>query len=181
MPDDALALGPRITTLAFNAAHTARRSSAASAWHSEPPIVPRLRTTGSAITSSASREHRRPLRQQLGVQQLRVARQRADPDLVAFLADVGELVQIVDVDQVLGAARRSFIIGSRLCPPAMIRASPSCSHQRRDRALDAGRPLVLKRRRSLHRASFLRSRRPASACGRRATRCGSYCTGESVR
>ena len=27
----------------------------ASAWHSEPPIVPRLRTTGSAITCSASR------------------------------------------------------------------------------------------------------------------------------
>jgi hypothetical protein len=46
---------PRITTLALAAAHTADRSSAASAWQSEPPMVPRFRTTGSAITFSASR------------------------------------------------------------------------------------------------------------------------------
>ena len=45
---------PRITTSALTAEQTAERSSAASAWQSEPPIVPRLRTTGSAITSSAS-------------------------------------------------------------------------------------------------------------------------------
>ena len=38
--------------------HTADRSSDGSAWHSEPPSVPRLRTTGSAITRSASREDR---------------------------------------------------------------------------------------------------------------------------
>ena len=47
---------PRITTFAFTAEQTSERSSAASAWHSEPPIVPRLRTTGSAITFSASRK-----------------------------------------------------------------------------------------------------------------------------
>ena len=47
---------PRMTTCALAAEQTAERSSAASAWHSEPPIVPRLRTTGSAITSSASRK-----------------------------------------------------------------------------------------------------------------------------
>ena len=47
---------PRMTTLALAAEQTAERSSAASAWHSEPPIVPRLRTTGSAITCSASRK-----------------------------------------------------------------------------------------------------------------------------
>ena len=47
---------PRMTTLAFTAEQTAERSSAASAWQSEPPIVPRLRTTGSAITFSASRK-----------------------------------------------------------------------------------------------------------------------------
>ena len=44
-----------MTTLALAAVHTADRSSAGSAWQSEPPIVPRLRTTGSAITCSASR------------------------------------------------------------------------------------------------------------------------------
>ena len=46
--------GPRITIRASSAAHTADRSSDGSAWHSAPPIVPRLRTTGSAITRSAS-------------------------------------------------------------------------------------------------------------------------------
>ena len=46
----------RIGAMTRHAAlHTADRSSAASAWHSDPPIVPRLRTTGSAMTSSASR------------------------------------------------------------------------------------------------------------------------------
>ena len=45
---------PTITTFAFSAEQTADRSSAASAWASEPPIVPRFLTGGSAITSSAS-------------------------------------------------------------------------------------------------------------------------------
>ena len=44
----------RITHEALSVVHTADRSSDGSAWHSEPPIVPRLRTTGSAITASAS-------------------------------------------------------------------------------------------------------------------------------
>jgi hypothetical protein len=44
-----------MTTWALAAEQTADRSSAASAWQSEPPIVPRLRTTGSAMTCSASR------------------------------------------------------------------------------------------------------------------------------
>ena len=45
---------PTITTFAFSAEQTADRSSAASAWASEPPIVPRFLTGGSAIISSAS-------------------------------------------------------------------------------------------------------------------------------
>ena len=45
---------PRITIDAPTAAQTADRSSDGSAWQSAPPIVPRLRTTGSAITRSAS-------------------------------------------------------------------------------------------------------------------------------
>ena len=44
----------RMTIRAPTAAHTAERSSDGSAWQSAPPIVPRLRTTGSAITRSAS-------------------------------------------------------------------------------------------------------------------------------
>ena len=44
-----------MTTLAFSAAQTAERSSEGSAWQSAPPIVPRLRTGGSAMPYSASR------------------------------------------------------------------------------------------------------------------------------
>ena len=65
--------------------------------------MPRLRTTGSAITCSASRKSGKCSREQLGLQQVDVAGQRADPDLAALLADVGELGEVVDVDQVLGA------------------------------------------------------------------------------
>ena len=82
---------PRITTRAFTAEQTADRSSAASAWQSEPPIVPRLRTTGSAITVSASRNDREVPGQQIGLEQVDVPGQRADPDLAVLLADVGEL------------------------------------------------------------------------------------------
>ena len=48
--------GPRTRQTAPRTVQTVVRSSAGSAWHSEPPIVPRLRTTGSAITRSASRK-----------------------------------------------------------------------------------------------------------------------------
>ena len=82
-----------------------------------------------------------------------------------------------------GVASRSFIIGIRLCPPAMIRAPGADALQRRDRALDAGRALVRQRCGGLHQLSFpgLQGRfRQALACARRASRSGSYCTGESV-
>ena len=47
--------GPRTTACAPSTSQTVDRSSAGSAWHSEPPSVPRLRTIGSAMTFSASR------------------------------------------------------------------------------------------------------------------------------
>ena len=47
--------GPRMTAFAPSTSQTVERSSAGSPWHRDPPIVPRLRTTGSAITRSASR------------------------------------------------------------------------------------------------------------------------------
>ena len=46
--------GPRMTQLASSVVHTADRSSDGSAWQNEPPMVPRLRTIGSAMTRSAS-------------------------------------------------------------------------------------------------------------------------------
>ena len=67
MPTTRSPSAPRITTRALTAVHTADRSSAASAWQSEPPIVPRLRTTGSAITCSASRKTGKRSRQQVGL------------------------------------------------------------------------------------------------------------------
>ena len=78
------------------------RSSDGSAWQSAPPIVPRLRTGGSAISSSASREDREVAGEQLGLEHLAVARERADAHLAVLLADVAELgLERVDVDQVL--------------------------------------------------------------------------------
>src|SRR4051794_31604156 len=115
--------GPRITTFAFAAEHTALRSSAASAWQSEPPIVPRLRTTGSAMTSSASANS--------GKWRLRSSDSCSSTWGVSapmssspassrmYERSVRSLMSI----RTSGLARRSFIIGSRLWPPAMTRAS----------------------------------------------------------
>jgi hypothetical protein len=83
--------GPRMTQLASRVVQTADRSSDGSAWHSDPPRVPRLRTTGSAMTFSASRKIGNTLGEQVGLEQLAVAGHRPDADLVALLADVGQL------------------------------------------------------------------------------------------
>ena len=98
-------------------------------------------------------KQRQALGEQLGLQQIDVAGQRADSDLVALLPDVGELRQVVDVDQVRRvrepelhhrqqavAARDDARLGAELL-------------QRRDRALDAGRALVLEWRRGLQQSS----------------------------
>src|SRR3954447_3184061 len=115
--------GPRITTFAFAAEHTALRSSAASAWQSEPPIVPRLRTTGSAMTSSASANS--------GKWRLRSSDScsstwRVSPPMSSSPASprmYGRARRSLMSIRTSGLARRSFIIGSRLWPPAMTRAS----------------------------------------------------------
>ena len=155
-------------------------------------------------------EERKVLGQQLGLEQIDVPRQRADPDLAALLADVGELRQTVDVDQVLGVGQpqlhhRQQAVAAR--DDARLGAEPL---QRRDRALDARRTLVLECRRSLQHVLLLPSgagssplnyrmpvRRPVRHSGfvgltRRGPREGSrlrgapmssrcsYCTGASV-
>ena len=106
-------------------------------------------------------KQRQVLGEQLGLQQVHVAGQRADPDLVALLPDVGEVRQVVDVDQVRRvrepelhhrqqavAARDDARLGAELL-------------KRRDRALHARRPLVLEWRGGLQQSSS----RPRS-CGR---------------
>src|SRR3954453_19522310 len=118
--------GPRITTVAFPAEHTALRSSAASAWQSEPPIVPRLRTTGSAMTFSASRKTGKcsASSSDSSSSTWRVSAPMAisSPSSRMYCRSVRSLMSISRA----GFASRSFIIGSRLCPPAMTRASSCC-------------------------------------------------------
>src|SRR3954451_4280941 len=96
------------------AAQTAERSSDGSAWQSAPPIVPRLRTTGSAMTCSASVKiaSRRgggggPSKprggEEAGLERVAVARHGADRDLAVLLADIAELGREgIDVDHVVG-------------------------------------------------------------------------------
>ena len=138
---------PRMTICAPTAAHTADRSSDGSAWHSAPPIVPRLRTTGSAITRSASVKIASRRASSVGLEQVAVARHRADPDLAVVLADVAELVgQRVDVDHVLGRGEaqlhhRQQASGRRR---AAARPGPSSSSSV-ERVLDARGALVVER------------------------------------
>ena len=65
-------------SLPTNADITADRSSDGSAWHNDPPTVPRLRTIGSAITRSASREDRVVLVGHCRLEQLAVPGHCAD-------------------------------------------------------------------------------------------------------
>jgi hypothetical protein len=52
-----------------------------------------------------------------------VARQCPDQDLATLLADVVQLGEVVDVDQVFGTCETQLHHRRRLCPPATIRAS----------------------------------------------------------
>ena len=128
---------------------TADRSSDGSAWHSDPPTVPRLRTIGSAITRSASREDRVVLVGDGRLEQLAVPGHRPDADLVTFDSDVGE-VEIVDVDQVLRSGEselhhRQQAVASGDEPGLGPEPVQQC-----DGVVDARRSLVLERRWYLH-------------------------------
>ena len=93
---------PRITHSASSVVHTADRSSDGSAWHSEPPSVPRLRTTGSAITRSASRKIGKRAASASDSSSSRCRVSAPIRICVRLDRDVAELVvQVVDVDQVL--------------------------------------------------------------------------------
>ena len=88
-------------------------------------------------------KQRKVPREQVRLQQVHVPRERPDPDLVALLADVRELGQVVDVDQVLGVRETELHHREQAVPArddACVRAEPL---QRRDRTLDARGALVL--------------------------------------
>ena len=85
-----------------------------------------------------------------------MARHRADLDHPLVLADVGEVGEVVDVDQVRGLGEpqlhhRQQAVAAGDDP--RLRAEPL---ERRDRALDAGRTFVLEWRGGLHGAPLLR-------------------------
>ena len=82
-------------------------------------------------------------RLQVGLQQLHVARQRADPQLVALLADVGQLMQVVDVDQVLGIREAKLHHRQQAVPPGDDSGLGAEPLQRLDRALDTCGAFVL--------------------------------------
>ena len=142
---------PRITQDALTAVQTADRSSDGSAWQSEPPIVPRLRTGGSAITRSASRKIGKSGGQLVGLQQLAVPGQRADPDPVRLDGDVAQLgVQVVDVDQVLHVGQPQLHHRQQAVPAGDQPGRAAQPVQQPDRLIDAAGSLVLERCGYLH-------------------------------
>jgi len=83
------------------------------------------------------------LGEQLGAQQIHMACQRPDQDLIALLADVGELREIVDVDHVL-RVRESKLHHRKQAVAARDDSRFGTKPLKRfDRALDARRALVL--------------------------------------
>src|SRR6185436_12134053 len=102
-------------------------------------------------------EDRVVLGQQLGLEEIDVARQGSDPDLAALLPDELELGQIVDVDQVLGIRQpelhhRQQAVTTR--DDARLRTKPL---QGGDRSLQTRRTLVLECRRGLQHVLLLKS------------------------
>ncbi len=153
----------RMTSRASTAAQTAERSSDGSAWQSAPPIVPRLRTTGSAITRSASVKIASLPSSSARVQQRGVARHRADPDLGGVLADVAEHVrQRVDVDHVLGLGDAQLHHRQQAVAAGEQPGFWSERFEQRKRLLDARRTLIPKRCWDLQDSSLVSPPRPAS-------------------
>jgi hypothetical protein len=67
-----------------------------------------------------------------------VARQRADPELVAVAPDIGELVEVVDVDQVLGRRQSQLHHRDQAVAAGDDPRGRAELDERRDRPVDAG-------------------------------------------
>src|SRR3989442_11219363 len=102
----------------------AGRSFAGSPWETFPPTVPMFRTRGSAITAAAS--------ERIGYRCLTMSESfrsfvravepiRSPPSSSRMYARSG--IRLMST-RAFGSARRSFITGSKLCPPARTFASP---------------------------------------------------------
>jgi hypothetical protein len=88
-------------------------------------------------------KQRKVLGQQLGVEEIDVPGERPDPDLAVLLADVGELVEVVDVDQVLGLCEPQLHHRQQAVPAGDDPRPGAALLERCDGAVDARRALVL--------------------------------------
>ena len=103
--------------------HPAGWSLPGSPWAISPPMVPRLRTCGSAISSAASGSKGRCFCKRdeaISSFSLVMAPMRMTPPLSLMPRNSGMRLMSISVP---GCAKRSFIIGSRLWPPANSLAS----------------------------------------------------------
>ena len=88
-------------------------------------------------------EDREAAREEVGLQQVDVAGQRPDRDLAVLLADVRELGQVVDVDQVLGVREPELHHRQQAVPARDDACLGTEPLERCDRAVDTRRALVL--------------------------------------
>ena len=114
--------------------------------------VPRLRTTGSAITRSASRKIGHTAASVVATPAPRGAAssRRSAPASARRRRSPSSAARSLMSTRYSGLAMRSFIIGSRLCPPATINAPVPQPVQQSDRVVDAGRAFVFEGSRYLH-------------------------------
>ena len=144
--------GPAITTWARRTSQTVVRSSAGSACPSEPPIVPRLRTTGSAMTCSASCTIGKSRPTTSDASRVGVPGQRADAQLVAVVGDVPQLGEVVDVDQPLGPGQPELHHRQQAVPAGDDPGLGAVAFEEFERVADAGGAHVVERSRYLHGA-----------------------------
>ena len=145
-----LPLDERITIVALSAAPTADRSSDGSAWQNEPPIVPRLRTIGSAMTRLGFGEDAVVLGEHRRRQQRRMASHRPDGDLPAVHADVVEVGERVDVDQHLGAGEAELHHRQQAVAAGHDPRLGAVLLEQRECVIHGRGALVFERRRCLH-------------------------------
>jgi hypothetical protein len=109
----------RTVTEPPTASSAAGMSACGSAWASEPPIVPRLRTAGEPMPAAAWATARAPRSTSGGGGDGAVARHRADHDLVASCRMPVSSSMPARSTSASGEASRSRIIGTSDWPPAI--------------------------------------------------------------
>ena len=131
----------RATIVASSATQQAGSSAAGSAKASEPPMVPRLRMAGWAISGTASASSGHVAADEIAGAELGVGGQRADPDAVADGRDAGELGHARDVDQRAGLGEAEGEGGEERSghrPAAWPRGRPRSRARRRRQASPPG-------------------------------------------